>query len=134
MDKYNNMKKEKFSIRKRLNSFRYAFNGFRILFKEEHNSWIHLLAATGVLAAAIIFRISTTEWIAVIFAIGLVFTTELVNTAIEDISNFISAEKNDRIKRIKDLSAAAVLIAALTALIIGLIVFVPKLAERCSGY
>jgi len=128
------MKKEKFSIGKRMNSFRYAYHGLRMLFKEEHNSWIHLLAAICVLIAACLLRITAFEWIALIFAIGFVFTAEIINTVIEDLLNFISPEKHDTIRKIKDLSAAAVLIAALTALTIGLIVFIPKLAELCSAY
>lgn len=128
------MHKEKFSLQKRLKSFSHAFSGLRILFKEEHNSWIHLVAAIVVLAAAYFFKINIFEWIAVIFAIGFVFTTELINSAIENISNFISPGMHVTIKKIKDLSAAAVLISAITALIIGLIVFIPKIIELCSDY
>ena len=60
-------------------------------------------------------------------AIGLVITSEIINSAIENISDFISPEKHDLIKKIKDLSAAGVLISAITAFVIGLIIFIPKL-------
>ena len=121
------MKQNKFSIFKRLKSFLYAFNGLKILFREEHNSIIHLVAAVTAIIFAIIFDLNTYEWIAIIFSIGLVITTEIINTVIESIADFISPDKNEKIKIIKDLSAAAVLISAITALSIGLIVFIPKI-------
>jgi|ERR1019366_6358280 diacylglycerol kinase len=121
------MKQKKFSLMKRLNSFFYAFNGLRILIKEEHNSWIYFIAIIGAIIASLLFKINRYEWIAITFSIGLVISLEIINSAIENIADFISPGKNERIKRIKDLSAAAVLISALTALIIGLIVFIPKI-------
>jgi undecaprenol kinase/diacylglycerol kinase (ATP) len=121
------MKQQRFSILKRLKSFKYAFNGLKVLFQEEHNSRIHLLATVCVVIAGYAFRISQYEWIAIIFAIGLVLTVEIINTTIEDIADFVSPEKHEKIKRIKDLAAAAVLVSAVTALIIGLIIFLPKI-------
>lgn len=123
------MKQQKFSIIKRLESFKFAFNGLKIFLKEEHNSRIHLFAAICVLLAGFIFKVSTYEWIAIVFSIGLVFTLEIINSAIENIADFISPEKHHKIKKIKDLSAAGVLISAITAMIIGLIVFIPKILE-----
>lgn len=120
------MEQDKFSLFKRLMSFSYAFNGLKILFKEEHNSRIHFVATVAVLILGIISDLNTYEWTAIIFSIGFVITTEIINTAIENIADFISVDKNENIKKIKDLSAAAVLISALTALSIGLIVFIPK--------
>ena len=123
------MKQQKFSIRKRLKSFSFAFNGLRILLKEEHNSWIHLLAAICVLIAGFIFDISAFEWIALVFAIGLVLALELINSSIENMADFVSPDKQAKIKKVKDLAAAAVLVGAVTALVIGLIVFIPKILE-----
>jgi diacylglycerol kinase len=125
------MKLEKFSIRKRLKSFEYAINGLKILIIEEHNSRIHLLAAFIALIAGFLLKISLTEWIAIIFSIGLVLTFEIINSSIENFADFISPEQHNVIKKIKDLSAAAVLISAITALIIGLIIFIPKILELC---
>ena len=121
------MKQQVFSINKRLKSFGYAFNGLKILIREEHNSRIHILGAMVVLIAGYFFQLSAFEWIAIVFAIGLVIVLEIFNSAIENISDFISPSQDDRIKRIKDLSAAGVLVGAITAAIIGLIVFVPKI-------
>lgn len=123
------MKHRKFSLSNRLKSFSYAFNGLKILIKEEHNARIHLFVAIVVVMAGFVFKISVNEWFAVLFAIGFVMAIELINTAIENISNIISPEKDDRIKKIKDLSAAAVLISTLTALVIGLIIFIPKILD-----
>ena len=125
------MKQHRFSVFKRLDSFKYAFNGLRILLDEEHNSRIHLFAAIVVVLAGLFFNVSANEWIAIVFSIGLVFCLEIINSSIENIADFISPEKHDKIKKIKDLSAAAVLIGALTALITGLIIFIPKLIEWC---
>jgi len=121
------MKQQKFSIKKRLQSFKYAFNGLKILIKEEHNARIHLLATISVIIAGYIFKISTNEWLAVILSIGFVFSMEIINSAIENMADFISTMKDERIKRIKDLSAAAVLVASLSALIIGILIFLPKI-------
>lgn len=125
------MEPQKFSIRKRIKSFSFAFNGLKILITEEHNSRIHLVAAICVVIASIVFKVSALEWIAVIVAIGFVFALEIVNSAIESMADFVSPEKNEKIKKIKDLSAAGVLISAITALIIGIIVFLPKILGLC---
>lgn len=121
------MKHQKFSSLKRLQSFKYAFNGLKILFKEEHNARIHFLVGIGVVILSIFLKLNPYEWVAIIFSMGLVFTAEIINSAIEGISDFISPEKNEKIGKIKDLSAAAVLISAVTAFAVGLIVFLPKL-------
>jgi diacylglycerol kinase (ATP) len=121
------MKEDKFSISQRLKSFHYALNGLKILIKEEHNARIHLFAAVCALIAGLLMKISSIEWIAIIFAIGFVIALEAINSAIENIADFISPRKNEQIKKIKDLSAGAVLISAITATTLGLIVFIPKL-------
>jgi len=118
--------KGKFSIARRIASFKYAFNGLRIFIKEEHNAIIHLFIACCVIIAGFELQISTVEWFAVIFCIALVLSLELINSAIEKTIDFISEEKNDAFKKIKDLSAAAVLIAAIASAVIGLLIFLPK--------
>lgn len=123
------MKHNKFSITQRLRSFKYAYRGLSVLIREEHNTRIHLVVAAVVVIAGFVFKITAFEWIAVVFASGFVITLEILNTAIEDICDFISPEKHEMIKRIKDLSAAGVLVSAIIAVIIGLIVFVPKIAD-----
>lgn len=120
-------KQEKFSIAKRLKSFTYAFNGLKVLFWEEHNSRIHLFATVCVIVAGVLLKLSILEWVAVAFAVGLVFNGEIFNSAIEDLADVVCPERDERIKKVKDLAAATVLVNALTAAVIGLLVFVPKI-------
>lgn len=126
------MKQEKFSIAKRLKSFTYAFNGLRVLLQEEHNSRIHLFVTLCVFVAGVVLHISALEWVAVAFAVGIVFSAEIFNSAIEDLSDVVCPERDERIKKVKDLSAAAVLVSALTALIVGLVIFIPKIVALFS--
>jgi diacylglycerol kinase (ATP) len=125
------MKQEKFSFKKRLKSFKYAFNGLKILIREEHNSWIQIFVALCVLTAGFLLKITTCEWIAVILCIGFVIALEMLNSAIENIADFVSPERHAMIKKIKDLSAGAVLIGAIVSALIGLIIFLPKIIALC---
>lgn len=124
------MKQEKFSLKKRIQSFSHAFNGIKVLLVEEHNVWIHLIAMCIVVVFAFVFKISLTEWVALIFAIGFVLVTEVVNSAIENLADFVSADKHELIKKVKDISAAAVLMSAIAALIVGLLIFIPKVINN----
>ena len=121
------MNAEKFSIKKRLKSFLYAFNGLLLLIKNEHNARIHLVATVCVIAAGFIFQITAFEWIAIIFAIGLVFVSEIINSSIEQFADFVSPDKHEKIKTVKDFAAAAVLVAAFISVIIGVIVFFKRI-------
>lgn len=125
------MDTNRFSIKRRLKSFRYAFSGLRVLVREEHNARIHLFATVCVIVMGVAFRISCTEWMAVAFAIGLVFGMEAVNSAVENICDFVCPERDARIKKIKDLAAAAVLLSAIVALAVGLFIFIPKIMSLC---
>jgi undecaprenol kinase/diacylglycerol kinase (ATP) len=116
-----------FSVRKRFHSFRYAFAGLKHAWNNEHNFRIHLLATAIVIAAGIYFHVDKTEWAILAFAIGFVIVTELINTAIELLADVVSPEKNKIIGRAKDISAAAVLISAVTAVITGVLVFYPHI-------
>ncbi|MCF2592500.1 diacylglycerol kinase family protein [Bacteroides caecigallinarum] len=123
------MKNDGFTLRKRLRSFKFAFNGIKQLIEKEHNAWIHCFATVCVIIAGFVFGISKTEWIAVVFAIGTVLAAEAVNSSIEAIADLVSPGYNEAIKRTKDLAAGAVLILAIAAAIVGLIIFVPKIME-----
>lgn len=123
------MAKERFSLRSRIKSFKHAINGLKILFREEHNARVHLFVAVLVVIAGFVFEISITEWMMITFAIGLVITTEIFNSTIEKTADFVSPERNEKIKVIKDLAAGAVLVSTITAVIIGLFIFLPKLLQ-----
>jgi diacylglycerol kinase len=119
--------KKPFSIKKRLESFTYAFEGFKTLFLYEHNAKIHLLASLLVVLFAIYLKISIFEWIALLIVVGMVFCAEIFNSSIEILCDKISPEKDETIKKVKDLGAAAVLMASLVAIMVGSIIFIPKL-------
>ena len=121
------MTNNKFSISQRLKSFVYAFNGLKILLREEHNARIHLLVAMLAVVLGFVLEISQGEWLAVVLCIGLVMALELVNSAIENLADFVSPEKQELIKKTKDLAAGAVLSGAICAFVIGAIIFLPKL-------
>jgi len=116
-----------FSIQARLKSFVYAFEGVMFFIRFEAQATMHLIAIVAVLGAGYWFKISSMEWIAVVFAIGIVISAEMLNTAIEKLTDMVSPQINEQAKIVKDLAAGAVLIASLTAFIIGLIVFLPKI-------
>src|SRR5690242_19083915 len=114
------------SIKARTNSFRYAFRGIQQFFEKEHNAWPHLAGTIIVVILSIVFSVTRTELLALVIVTGSVWTAELFNTAIEKTADLISLEDHPGIKFIKDVSAAAVLISAVTALVTGCIVFIPK--------
>jgi diacylglycerol kinase len=122
-------RKYKVSLLKRLRSFVYAHNGISFLFKSQANMIIHSIAAFLAILMSILLPISRTEWCLILFAIGFVFVTEAINTAIEQFIDFISPSYHVSAGRAKDVAAGAVLFAAITALVIGLIIFIPQLVE-----
>jgi diacylglycerol kinase (ATP) len=121
------MQPQKISISRQVKGFRYAFAGIEKFILNERNAIIHLAATIIVAMAALIFRVSLSEAIALTVAVGLVWITEMFNTCIEKAMDFISMEEHPEIRFIKDMAAGAVLIASATALIIGLIIFIPKI-------
>ena len=119
--------KAPFSIKSRLKSFIYAFEGLKTLFRNEHNSWIHTVAAVAAIILGFILKINKTEWCLILFAIAFVFVAEIINTAIETLTDMVSPEYNKKAKEIKDLAAAGVLIASIVAFVIGAIVYGEKI-------
>lgn len=120
-------KSEKFSIRARVKSFKYAFSGLKLFFISEHNARIHLFAAFLAIALSFYLQLSGLEWIAILGVISAVLVAELINSAIEKLADVVSPEIHSKIKMVKDLAAAAVLVAAFLALAVGGIIFLPKL-------
>lgn len=115
--------------KKRTDSFKYAFQGAATLFHETPNAIIHLIMAILAVLLGFIFSISATEWLAIIIVIGLVLVLEAINTSIESLADLVSKERNESIKKVKDLAAAGVLIASMAALVIGILIFLPKFIE-----
>lgn len=119
--------KSGFSLKKRLFSFKYAFQGFKILLLEEHNFRIHILAAALAIITSFVLKINKLEWTSILISISIVLITETINTAIENLAGFVSPVYNILIKKVKDLTATAVLIACIIAFVNALIIFIPKL-------
>lgn len=113
--------------KKIINSFKYAIEGIIASFKSERNMKIHVLATIIVVILGLILKINIVEWCFCITSIVLVISAELLNTAIENIVDMISPEKNEKAKLIKDISAGAVLVLAIGTFIIGMIIFIPKI-------
>ena len=116
-----------FRLSERAASFRHALRGILLVARTQHNAWIHLVATIGVIGLGLCLPLVHWEWAALVFAIGLVWTAEALNTALEFLADEVSQEKRERIGDAKDAGAAGVLLASITAAIIGLIVFVPHL-------
>ena len=111
------------SVRSRSNSFVYAFNGIRILLQEP-NAKLHAVATVVAVAAGFARHITNLQWIVLSIAIGMVWTTEAINTCLENLCDYAcNNEIHPAIKKIKDVAAGAVLIAALFSVIIGIIIF-----------
>jgi len=116
-----------FSLVNRFKSFTYAWSGIKELLRTEHNTWIHLFLTIIAVILALVFNISIGEWTALIMCMTMVWTAEIFNTCIEKLLDFISTDRHPQIKNIKDMAAAAVLIASWAAIIIGAITFISKL-------
>jgi len=121
------MENNKFSFKKRINSFGYAFNGLRLFFATQPNAWIHFAATILVVLCGYVFNVNKYEWCILMITIAAVFSAEMINTAIEFLCDSVTLEQHPTIKIVKDISAAAVLIIAIIAIIIAGIIFVPKL-------
>jgi len=117
-------------IQKRIQSFGYACKGLRTLFSETPNALIQLIAAIAAVILGFVLHISKGEWLAVIIVIGLVLALEAINSALETLADYAcNREIHPLIRKVKDLAAAGVLIAALAALVVGIVVFLPKIIE-----
>ena len=121
------------SFKKRVASFQYAFQGLKDLFKSQANARIHLVVSLLVVTAGIAFQISRMEWMVLVFCIALVLSLEAVNTAIEYLTDLVSPTINPLAGKAKDVAAAAVLWAAIGAVVIGGLVFLPKIWDSISG-
>lgn len=119
-------KKDSFLVN-RLKSIGYAFKGAILLLKTEASIKIQFLTAIIVTILGFILNISHNEWIVQCLAIGMVMSIEGINTAIEEIADFMHPEYNKKIGLIKDIAAGAVFIASVFAIIIGFIIYLPKI-------
>ncbi|RMF48129.1 MAG: diacylglycerol kinase family protein [Anaerolineae bacterium] len=114
----------------RLRSFGYAFAGWWYVLRTQRNAWIHALASVCVFLLGFWLHLGRIDWALLIFAIALVWTAEFINTALEAVVDLASPHQHELARIGKDVGAAAVLIAALASILIGLLVLGPPLWAR----
>ena len=114
---------------RRILSFKHAFSGILTALKEEPNLKFHFLVGFIVIIFSIILNISKVDWIIILFLIGFVISVELTNTAIEAVVDAFTDQEHPGAKLAKDISAGAVLIAAITSAVIGILIFLPYLSR-----
>jgi diacylglycerol kinase len=117
----------------RLSSFRYALRGWWYVLRTQHNAWIHAVVATVVIVMGLWLGLPARDWAVLILTISIVFTAEFINTALEAVVDLASPARHPLAKAGKDVGAAAVLIAALAAVIIGLLLLGPPLYAKLSS-
>lgn len=114
-------------LKKFLASFKYAFSGIKIALIKERNMKVHFFIMMCVIICGFLLKISIYEWIICIILFGIVISAEMFNTAIENIVDIVSPQKNEKAKIVKDISAGAVLVQAIVSAVIGIIIFLPKI-------
>lgn len=119
-------------LQSRAHSFRYAFHGWWFVIRTQKNAWIHAIVSIIVVFLALWLDLSAWDWAVIIIAIAMVWTAEFLNTALEAVVDLASPERNHLAKVGKDVGAAAVLIAASSSAIIGLLILGPPLWERLT--
>jgi diacylglycerol kinase (ATP) len=114
-------------LQSRLAAFRYAFAGWWHVIRTQRNAWIHTIISLAVIVLSSILRLNARDWAVIMLAIALVWIAEFLNTALEAVVDLASPQQNHLAKVGKDVGAAAVLIAAATSIIIGLLILGPPL-------
>ena len=117
----------KTKTKKLINSFKYAIEKKISSFRTEQNMKIHVFIMIVVIILGIILKLSALEWIILTIVIALVISAELFNTTIETVVDMITKEKNEKAKLAKDVAAGAVLVLAIGSVVVGLIIFIPKI-------
>jgi diacylglycerol kinase (ATP) len=111
-------------------SFLHAFHGLWCVIRTQHNAWIHAVVTIMVVLMAFWLRLPTRDWAILFMTIALVWTAEFINTALEAVVDLASPEQHPLAKVGKDVGAAAVLVAALAAILVGLLILGPPLVQR----
>ncbi|HEY8658696.1 MAG TPA: diacylglycerol kinase family protein [Hanamia sp.] len=110
-----------------IKSFLFAIHGLKDCFLHEKNFQVQFIIAILVSGAGIYFSISSMEWMIILICFAVVLSFEIINSAIEKLCNMVCPTFNLSIKKIKDMSASAILFSAIISLIIGCIIFIPKI-------
>ena len=112
-----------------LKSFKFAFSGLKTAITKGRNFRIQVLLGAAAIVLGVVYKISTFEWLSLILIVASVLILELINSAIEEIVNIVSTEIQERARIAKDVSAAAVLIASIAAVFIGVLLFLPGIIQ-----
>lgn len=121
-------------IKSRIKAFRYALTGWWFVIRTQRNAWIHMVVSIAVILMSFILQISAYSWALILMAIALVWIAEFLNTALEAVVDLASNHQHNELARLgKDVGAAAVLIAAVTSVIIGLLILGPPLWTAISA-
>ncbi len=115
--------------KKSIVGFRFAWAGLKTVVKKESNFQLHLTATAIVVALGVFFKLSLIEWAVILLTIGLVLITEMINSVIERIMDFIQPDYDERVKEIKDIAAGVVLVTAIISVVIGILIFGPKIMQ-----
>jgi len=116
-----------FGLRKRRESLGHALRGIWLFLRTQHNAWLHVASTVFIIGLGIAYKISHIEWMVLAIVIGIVFISEAFNTAIEIDIDLTSPEYHPYAKDTKDVAAGAVLLSAILALVVGLLIFLPKI-------
>lgn len=119
-------------LKKRVRSFGFAITGIITFIRSEPHALLHFIATIIAVGAGFYYHINTMQWIAILTVITIVWITEMLNTVLEKVMDHISPDYHPRVKWIKDVAAGAVLLAALLALIVGAIIFIPIIRTAVS--
>lgn len=117
----------------RARSFRYAFHGWWYVLRTQRNAWIHSVIATAVFFVGLWLKLSLQDWAIIVLTAAFVFSAEFINTSIEAVVDLATAEHHPLAKIGKDVGAAAVLVAALAAVLVGLLILGPPLLQKFSS-
>ena len=126
--------KSEFKNHNFLSSFKNAISGIRHTYKNERNILIQSIFAVIAITCGIFFKISLIEWMILAIVIFIVLICELFNTAIEDLSDAVDENYNEKIKMVKDVAAGAVTLSSLLSVIVGIMMFLPKLITFFNIY
>ena len=120
-------------FRKRIKSFQYAFEGWWYVLRTQKNAWIHAVISLLVVALGLWLGLSRSDWALIILTIAIVWMAEFMNTALEAIVDMTMPEMHPLAKVAKDVSAAAVLVGACAAVLVGILILGPPLWQRLIG-
>jgi diacylglycerol kinase len=127
------MHKIRYFFVSRAHAFRHAFRGWWFVIRTQRNAWLHAVITTLVILVGWWLHISMSNWAVLLLTIALVWTAEFINTALEAVVDLASPQQHPLAKVGKDVGAAAVLIASLTSILVGLLILGPPLWEKLKG-